>query len=93
MKPLPEDNDVLVSTLLFLLTRYTMDQDPLVGKAIVQHLEMLQARSKTSQSSLINTCERLCKHWRGAFEIAERSNAAAQNPLIRVFISLEKIYV
>ena len=72
MKPLPEDNDVLVSTLLFLLTRYTMDQDPLVGKAIVEHLEMLKSHSeKAPQSSLINTCERLRKHWRGTLSIQE----------------------
>ena len=80
MKPLPEDNDVLVSTLLFLLTRYTMEQDPLVGKAIVQHLEMLQARSKTSQSSLINTCERLCKHWRGALSIRDSGKVQCCSP-------------
>ena len=46
-----------------------MDQDPLVGKAILQHLEMLQTHPKTSQSSLVNTCERLCKHWRGTLSV------------------------
>ena len=69
MKPQAEDNDTLIATLLFLLTRYTMDQDPVVGKAILEHLELLQSHPKTKQLSLLNTCDRLRKHWSGALSI------------------------
>ena len=78
--PPQEDKDALIATLLFLLTRYTLDQDPLVGKEILQHLEMLQAYPKTSQSSLINACEHLCEHWRGSLSIRDSRKVQCCSP-------------
>ena len=64
-----DDKNVLVATILFLLTKYSIDHDPSVGKAILEHLEMLQKHPKTSQPILLNTCEHLIKHWRSKLSI------------------------
>jgi hypothetical protein len=69
MKPQPEDSDIIVASLLFLLTRYTIEQDARVGKAIIEHLALLETHPKTFQPNLVSTCKRLQRHWDGILSV------------------------
>ena len=65
MQPLPEKYETLICTLLFLMTRYSIEKDPNVCKAIVQHIDLLERHPNSIDPSILNTCKRLRNHWNG----------------------------
>ena len=64
MKPKMPEQEVIVSSLLYLLTRYTQCAEKHIAKAICDHLEMLHKHPETSEGCLFNTCDRLHRNWR-----------------------------
>ena len=48
MSPVTDKTETIVATLLFLMTRYTREADPSVGKAILHHLALPENHRDTS---------------------------------------------
>ena len=75
-----EKTETIVATLLFLMTRYTIEADPTVGKAIVHHLDLLENHQDTSDPSITNTCRRLKNHWSGVLSVRSNNNCKKISP-------------
>ena len=88
MKPAMPDREVIVSSLLYLLTRYTQCAEKHVANAICDHLEMLHKHPETSDRCLFNTCERLHRNWRKVMDSDANSDElntiqrSIQNPFV-----------
>ena len=63
MNPNMPEREVIVSSLLYLLTRYAQCGEKTIAKAICDHLEMLHKHPETSEGCLVNTCEKLYRNW------------------------------
>ena len=57
--------DVVITSLLFLMTRHAQNSDPAISRSIVEHLDLLEKHPDCSSSPLKNTSKRLKKQWRG----------------------------
>ena len=75
-----EKTETIVATLLFLMTRYTLEADPTVGKAIVHHLDLLENHQDTSDPSITNTCRRLKNHWSGVLSLRPNNDGKKMSP-------------
>jgi hypothetical protein len=75
-----EKTETIVATLLFLMTRYTIEADPSVGKAILHHLDLLENHQDTSDPSITNTCRRLKNHWSGVLSVKSNINRNKISP-------------
>ena len=75
-----EKTETIVATLLFLMTRYIIEADPSVGKAIVYHLDLLENHQDTSDPSITNTCRRLKNHWSGVLSVRSNNNGKKMSP-------------
>jgi rhamnogalacturonyl hydrolase YesR len=63
MKSDMPEREVVVSSLLYLLTRYSQTGEEKLAKAIYQHFEILHRHPETSEGCLLNTCRRLQRSW------------------------------
>lgn len=80
MPAVSEKTETIVATLLFLMTRYTIEADPSVGKAILHHLDLLETHQDTSDPSITNTCRRLKNHWSGVLSVKSNINRTKISP-------------
>ncbi len=74
MKPPMPEREVIVSSLLYLLTRYAQNAEKHIANAICDHLEMLHKHPEISDGCLFNTCERLHRYWRKVGDSNVNSN-------------------
>ncbi|MBV1877141.1 MAG: hypothetical protein KUG79_05825 [Pseudomonadales bacterium] len=73
--------DMLVSSLLYLMTRYNHHRCPKVHQAIASHLIMLRDHPGASYSvAMVNTARRLANEWSAAAEIPLQK-VATKTPL------------
>ncbi len=55
--------EILIASLLFMLTRYNNKPCERLQNAIVEHFEMVLEHPNLHNSGLSNTCRRLKTHW------------------------------
>ena len=68
-----EKTETIISTLLFLMTRYSMERDPFVCKAILKQLDLLENHPDSTDPNILNTCKRLRNHWSGVSSINQKA--------------------
>ena len=67
--------ELLISSLLYLMTRYTANPCPNIRQAVIHHLAMLQEHPNTRNAdALINTARRLTSEWSRNPESRAQSN-------------------
>lgn len=59
----PPSRDVLVASLLYLMSRYSRSPDAKVSRSIVDHLHMLEKHPDSEASLIERTAARLSKFW------------------------------
>ncbi|HBD13134.1 MAG TPA: hypothetical protein DCZ13_13360 [Porticoccaceae bacterium] len=65
--------DVVIATLLYLMTRYSSTQCPQIRMSITQHLALLRDHPEASGSNaLLNTAKNLVGHWNAPPKGVER---------------------
>ena len=76
--------ELLISALLYLMTRYTANPCPNIRQAIIHHLAMLQEHPNTRNSdALLNTARRLANEW------IDRAETHAQPATQRPHLTLQ----
>ncbi|MBM89957.1 MAG: hypothetical protein CMQ41_16465 [Gammaproteobacteria bacterium] len=72
---LPElpELDVVIASLLFLMTRHTQNTDPTICRSIIEHLALLERHPDCSSAALKNTSKSLKKQWRGLMSLDTNS--------------------
>lgn len=73
MKPDMPEREVVVSSLLYLLTRYSQSREKKLAKAICEHFEILHQHPETSEGCLFNTCRRLQQSWQRSVYLDAKS--------------------
>ena len=73
MKSEIPDQELIVSSLLYLLTRYAQYGEKTTAKAICEHLEILHNHPETTDGCLFNTCQRLRLSWQRAMSSGAKS--------------------
>ncbi|GAB5499625.1 MAG: hypothetical protein PsegKO_19360 [Pseudohongiellaceae bacterium] len=59
----PDYLDNLTASLLYLMTRFTVERTRSLAAAITHHLQLLEAATATSSGALANSAIRLREHW------------------------------
>ncbi len=59
----PPDTDLLIASILFLMTRYARQPNPQVSSGIEDHLQRLQLEVSADNEFLSRTAERLLSQW------------------------------
>jgi len=59
----PTSYEVVLASLLFLMTRYARQPDPIVLRGIRDHLQRLARHQDQDSSFMIRTSERLMDQW------------------------------
>lgn len=64
---LPElpEFEIVIATLMFLMTRHAQTSDPVISRSITEHLALLEKHPDCSSTVLKTTSRRLKKQWRG----------------------------
>lgn len=71
----PTDYELVLASILFLMTRYARRSDILVGRAIEEHLDLLTIHTDQDSAFMINTCDRLKKQWQDIHKIIAGSSS------------------
>ena len=72
MSLVAEKIETIISALLFLMTKYSMERDSCVCKAILQQLELLENHPDSMDPEIMNACKRLRIHWSGVASINQK---------------------
>ncbi|MCG8414433.1 MAG: hypothetical protein MI746_09475 [Pseudomonadales bacterium] len=62
------DLDVLLATLLYLMSRHTHSPNSVLSQSIITHLEILKDHPDCSSPALSKAGKRLTKHWNSALQ-------------------------
>ena len=73
----PTSYEVVLASLLFLMTRYARQPDPIVLRGIRDHLQRLARHPDQDSSFMIRTSERLMDQW---LAIATQSAGRGRHP-------------
>ncbi|MDX1519531.1 MAG: hypothetical protein R3318_05365 [Gammaproteobacteria bacterium] len=62
--PCPDNHELVLASILFLMTRYARQPDALVARGILDHILRLADHPQQRSPFILKTCERLLEQWR-----------------------------
>lgn len=73
------DITLLISSTLYLMTRYALNPTKEIGKMIVDHLERVFKHSECESDVLTKTCQRLSLQWQAVEPLSSVKNGFSSN--------------
>jgi len=71
----PNSYELVLASILFLITRYARQQDAHVAIAIEEHLDLLRNHADQDSDFMVNTCDRLKKQWQDLYKTIAGSSS------------------